>query len=197
MYLSSTHIVYSIRRGIGYFCFERGTYQQFQLQMCKASIKCYITIHHSVQPPIPSDKLPVLLQQRRELLQYLQSSIAEISRSCMPSAEPPVTHLECPLNHEDDCVPHIPLDIDNKEILICHETLIVTHIPTESYILLFEPSVLSHQCGKFMMHICRYQDTSTSILCIPLHFLLYVDVGCIPLKSPPAIIYPLLSQSKL
>ena len=141
--------VYSIRRGIGYFCFEKGSYQQFQLQMCKDSVKCYITIHHSVQPP--SDKLPVLLQQRRNLVQYLESSIAEISKSCMPSAEPPVTCLECPLSHEDNSVPHIPLDINKEEVLVCHESLIVAHLPVESYILLFKPSITLQESGKYVV----------------------------------------------
>ena len=105
--------------------------------MCKSSVKCYITINHTVQPS--SIELIALLEQRRNLLQYLESSIAEISKSCMPSAEPPVTCLECPLSHEDNCVPHIHLDINNKETLICHESLMVTHIPVESYSPLFEP----------------------------------------------------------
>ena len=117
--------------------------------MCKNSVKCYITIHHSVQPP--SDKLPVLLQQRRNLVQYLESSIAEISKSCMPSAEPPVTCLECPLSHEDNYVPHIPLDINKEEVLVCHESLIVAHLPVGSYILLFKPSITLQESGEYML----------------------------------------------
>ena len=106
--------------------------------MYKSAVKCYITIHHSMQPS-SSESLELLLQQRKNLLRYLESSIAEISKSCMPSAELPVTCLECPLSHEDDCIPHIRLDINNKDTLVCLESLIVTHIPVESYALLFEP----------------------------------------------------------
>ena len=81
--------------------------------------------------------LPVLLQQRRQLLAYLETSIVEVSKCCMPSAEPPVTCLECPL-HEEDCTPHVLLDINNREVLVCHERgVLVTPLPEKSYILLY------------------------------------------------------------
>ena len=129
----------SIRRGVGYFSFDDAHWQQFQLQLCHStsSINCYITIHHSNQPPI--DLLSVLLQQRRQLLIYLESSVTEVSKCCMPSAEPPVTYLECPL-HKDECTPHVALDINKKDILICHKKQSATVIPEEFYILLYQGS---------------------------------------------------------
>ena len=81
--------------------------------------------------------LPVLLQQRRQLLAYLESSVAEVSKCCMPSAEPPVTCLECPL-HDEDCTPHVLLNINEKEVLVCHERVLVTPLPEKSYILLYD-----------------------------------------------------------
>ena len=127
----------SIHRGVGYFGFDDASQQQFQLQLCQliSSISCYITIKHFNQPP--SDMLPVLLQQRRQLLTYLESCVAEVSKSCMPSAKPPVTCLECPL-HEVVSVPHVVLDINEKKILICYQKLMTAIIPEESYILLYE-----------------------------------------------------------
>ena len=81
--------------------------------------------------------LPVLLQQRRQLLAYLESSVAEISKCWMPSARPPVTCLECPL-HERDCMPHVVLNINKKDILVCHNRQMATVIPEEFYILLYQ-----------------------------------------------------------
>ena len=90
----------SIRRGVGYFSFEDARWQQFQLQWCQStsSINCYITIEQLHHPP--SEMLPVLLQQRRQLLIYLESSVAEVSKCCMPSALPLLTCLECPLHEK-------------------------------------------------------------------------------------------------
>ena len=85
--------------------------------------------------------LPVLLQQRRQLLAYLESSVAEISRCCMPSATPPVTCLECPL-HSGDCIPHVRLNINKKDDLMCYEASLATPVPEVSYILLYQSMYL-------------------------------------------------------
>jgi len=129
--------------------FEDGLWQQFQLQHCQSShsIKCYITIHHNEHPP--SDQLPILLQQRRELLAYLESSIADIYKSCTPSAEPPVTCLECPLHHEEEnCPPHVRLNINNNKTLVCKIRRKVASVPKEHYLLLFEPSLTTQHFSK-------------------------------------------------
>jgi len=128
--------------------FEDGLWQWFQLQHCQSrhSIKCYITIHHNEHPP--SDQLPILLQQRRELLAYLESSIIDIYKSCMPSAEPPVTYLECPLHHEEEnCPLHIRLNINNNRPPVCNISHIA-RVPKEHYLLLFEPSLTTQHFSK-------------------------------------------------
>ena len=81
--------------------------------------------------------LPALLQQRQQLLTYLESSVAEVSKCCMPSPKPPVTCLECPL-HEFDCMPHVVLNINTKDILVCHNRQMATVISEEFYILLYQ-----------------------------------------------------------
>ena len=106
-----------------------------QLRQSTSSVNCYITIQRFHHPP--SDMLPVLLQQRRQLLTYLESSVGEVSKCCMPSAKPPVTCLECPL-HERDCMPHVVLDINKKDILVCHNRQLATVISEEFYILLYQ-----------------------------------------------------------
>ena len=125
----------SIRRGVGYFGFDDASWQQFQLQLCQSisTISCYITI----QPLSDLLSLHVLLQQRRNLLIHLKSCIAEASKCCMPSAKLPVTCLECP-HHEEDCMPHVVLDIDKEKHLVCYKRPKAVRIPEESYILLYK-----------------------------------------------------------
>ena len=145
---SKLYLFCSIRRGVGYFGFDDARWQQFQLQWCKStsSVDCYITIQQSHQSP--SDMLPVLLQQRRQLLTHLKSSVAEISKCCMPSAQPSVTCLECPL-HEEECMPHVVLDIDIKDVLICHKKLLATPVPEQAYLLLYQGMLLAMvPCAK-------------------------------------------------
>jgi len=76
--------------------------------------------------------LPVLLHQRRELLTYLESSIAEITRCFISSAHPPLTCLECPL-HEEECTPHVVLNLRKKDVLVRHEELLASVIPEKFY----------------------------------------------------------------
>ena len=55
----------------------------------------------------------------------------------MPSAKPPLTCLECPL-HEEECTPHVVLDIYKKDVLVCHKELLATIVPEKFYILLYQ-----------------------------------------------------------
>ena len=137
---------HSIYRGAAYFCFGRGEWQQFQLQLSQSSIECYITIQEE-QPT--SDELPLLLQQRRELLICLESFISEISKACMPSVTAPVTCLQCPLNHKD-YPPHVILNIHQRETLICYKTPKATKIPPEHYCLLFAPFMTPHEGNVYV-----------------------------------------------
>ena len=113
--------------------------------------------------------LPVLLQQRRQLLAYLETSMVEVSKCCMPSAEPPVTCLECPL-HKEDCTPHVLLDINNREVLVCHERgVLVTPLPEKSYILLYNsdwPDAIAtgnFDILMFSIHLLHLASYSLSI----------------------------------
>ena len=148
---------YSVKRGIGYFLFDKGLWQRFQLQYCSPThcIKCYITIHHTEHPP--KDKLPILLQQRRDLLAHLNASIAQICKSYMPSTGAPVTCLECPY-HESNFLPHIKLDIDNNEELGCdyEERCKVHKIPDKHYMLLFKSSLPPQQSGMLVVQTISY-----------------------------------------
>ena len=90
--------------------------------------------------------LSVLLQQRRQLLTFLESSVAEVSKCCMPSAKPPVTCLECPL-HERDCMPHVVLNINKMDILVCHNRPLSTVISEKFYILLYQGTDASLTTG--------------------------------------------------
>ncbi|XP_065907695.1 uncharacterized protein [Dysidea avara] len=75
------HQVRRIYRGTGYFDFKMRK-QSFRLQQCSDtySIKCYITIHAEDQP--------MMLTQPKF----------------------PIGYVECPLEHTENCFPHVRLD---------------------------------------------------------------------------------------
>ncbi|XP_065906448.1 uncharacterized protein [Dysidea avara] len=129
------HEVKCINRGFGYFLLERGVWQSFKLQLCQSAycIKCFITIHHHESQQPPDD----LLKQRQDLLCFLTASIKELSKPHMPDSKLPVTCLECPF-HEDDHLPHIPLDITKKEMLVCKLGSSVQLINENYYKALYE-----------------------------------------------------------
>ena len=62
---------------------------------------------------------------------------------CMPSAKAPLTCLECPLHEEDDCTPHIVLDISEEKILVCYQKLSAPVIPEKFYSLLYKGNQLA------------------------------------------------------
>ena len=70
----------------------------------------------------------------------------------MPSTGPPVTCLECP-RHENNILPHIKLDIDNNEELVCdyEERYKVYKIPDKHYTLLFKSLLPSQQSGMLVV----------------------------------------------
>ena len=157
---------HSVNRGFGFFLFENGLWQQFKLQLFQStfSIKCYITVHHHGprQPP------PDLVQQRRNLLAFLTSSINELSKPFTPESKLPVTYLECPYYHEDDPPPHIMLDISRKKELTCklHDPVKKidekyysplyesTAVPPESTMIRPEPTVPSRISELRRKYIC-------------------------------------------
>ena len=152
--------IHSIKRGIGYFLFDKGSWQRFQLQYSLSThcIKCYITIYHTEHPS--RDQLKILLQQRKNLLTHLNQSIAQICKSYLPSLELPVTCLECPY-HESSNSPHIELNIDSNEELelVCDIVKVgckVLTIPIEYYMLLFKPSLPPKQSGTYVSYTNNY-----------------------------------------
>ena len=129
----------SIYRGIGVFQFKDGR-QAFRLQESQAtfSFKCYITIY---KQKLPDDILQVMLQHRQQLLIHLQKCVGEVHHSHIPCAREPIIYLECPLQHDESCLPHIRLDRINKsQDLVCPKS---NHqiIPFETYALLFTASL--------------------------------------------------------
>jgi len=145
MYFINVITYCSISRGFGYFLFENGFWQSFKLQLCQStySIKCYITVaHRDSQLPLPD-----LLKQRQDLLAFLASSIKELSKPHMPESKLPVTCLECPY-HEDD-LPHIELDVNRKENLVCDFGSSVQQIDEKHYAAIFESVLTPQKTSKF------------------------------------------------
>ena len=169
----TSNFIFSIRRGVGYFSFDNARWQQFQLQLCQStsSINCYITIQRFLRSA--SDNLHGLLQQRRQLLMHLECSVAEVCKCCMPSAQTPLTCLECPLHGEDDkdYTPHVILDISKKEYLMCHE---------KCWPLQFQKN-FTFCCSKVA---ASYITQATLINSLPLHIcVLYVHIMYVALSK--------------
>ena len=128
--------MYSIYRGIGYFNFK-GRNQSFKLQECQAtsSIKCYITMR---EKGITKQEQLVMLEQRKDLLVHLKKSINEVHSDYIPSATQPIGYIECPLQHEENCSPHVRLaDISETEKVRCSKC----HgevVPPEAYMMLLK-----------------------------------------------------------
>ena len=162
------HNFYSVRRNVGYFYFENGLFQQFTLQLCESTscINCYITIH-SERLPIEEGQLLHLLQQRQSLLSYLESSISEVNRLFMPSAKKPIAHLECPFEHEQNCPPHLPINIEKQELFLClcNNERMSKIVPEVYYIQLFEMTSLKSELNNYMIvidiHITKYNHVAT------------------------------------
>ena len=149
--------MHSVKRGVGYFFFENGLWQQFQLQLCEkeSSIKCYITIHSHK----PSEEiLDCLLQQRRALVKHLRDSVIRIIASCMPSAKKPLVFLDCPFEHSPDCPPHLDLNIDDRTLLICqcNVSRTVKKVDEKQYIQLFEPHHILRNSKLFVCTLIQY-----------------------------------------
>ena len=68
----------------------------------------------------------------------------------MPSAKKPVAHLECPFEHKQGCLPHLPFNQDKSFICQCNRKAEV--VPEECYIQLFETAHISGQKSMFIMY---------------------------------------------
>ena len=124
----------SIYRGNGYFNFKSRN-QSFQLQECQAtsSIKCYITIHEKGEN---EEEELVMLKQREALLAHLKESIIEVHKVYIPSARCPIEYIECPLQHEEHCGPHVRLkDISKTGKVYCSKNAGKV-VPPQAYMML-------------------------------------------------------------
>lgn len=135
----SFYFLYSIYHGTGVFQFK-DCKQSFRLQESQVtySIKCYITIY---KHKLPNDILLIMLQHRQQLLMHLQNCVSEVHHSHIPCAREPIGYLECPLQHDGNCHPHIRLDqLNTSEDIVCPKS---NHqiVPFETYALLFTTSL--------------------------------------------------------
>ena len=137
--VTNYNYVFSIYLGIGYFKFKSFN-QSFKLQECQAtsSIKCYITIH---EMGVTKQKQLVMLVQRKDLLAHLKKSINEVHSTYIPSAAYPIEYIECPLQHEENCSPHVRLEnISETEKARCSKSDSEV-VPPEAYMMLLKADI--------------------------------------------------------
>ena len=77
-----------------------------------------------------------MLTQRQALLAHLKKSIIEVHEVYIPSARHPIGYIECPLQHEENCGPHVRLeDISETEDVHCSKSDGKV-VPPEAYMML-------------------------------------------------------------
>ena len=125
------------------FDFSDGT-QSFALQHCSDthSIKCYI----SVQKQKVYDR--GLWHLRYDLLKNIKKFIHHVHNHFIPKAREPITYVQCPLQHDEDYAPHIPLDTIESNMLC---TKVNQLIPRDAYNLLLEPTI-----ANLVSKLCTY-----------------------------------------
>ncbi|XP_065912071.1 uncharacterized protein [Dysidea avara] len=142
------HCVRRIYRGTGYFDFTLMK-QSFCLQQCLVtfSIKCFITLH-------VEDQL-MMLGQRQELLAHLKEAIHEVHHTYIPSAKDPIGYVECPLQHEEGCLPHVRLDdISEVNDILCLKNP-GQIVPRKSYMLLLTTSKVTEASTQSTSNLNR------------------------------------------
>ena len=126
----------SVLRGIGVFNFKNRK-QGFALLECSVtfSIKCYIFV--CKQEVDNKD----LWQQRWGLLQkHLPSFILDAHNRCISKADQPIAYMECPLQHDESCAPHIRLDaLATDADVWCTKVNPMKLISKDAYNLLLQP----------------------------------------------------------
>ena len=79
-----------------------------------------------------------MLEQRKNLLFYLKESINKVHSTYIPSATHPIGYIECPLQHEENCSPHVRLaDISETEKVHCSKRNGEV-VPPEAYMMLLK-----------------------------------------------------------
>ena len=81
-----------------------------------------------------------MLEQRQGLLAHLKEAIHEVHHTYIPSAKNPIGYVECPLQHEEGCLPHVRLDdISEVKDILCSRNA-GQIVPRKSYMLLLTTS---------------------------------------------------------
>jgi len=79
----------------------------------------------------------MMLMQRCELLTYLKELVLAIHHKYIPSTRQPIEYLECPLDHPENCLPHIRLEsINASNDVICSKGDQCRTVPKRAYMLL-------------------------------------------------------------
>ena len=82
----------------------------------------------------------MMLDQRQGLLAHLKEAINEVHHTYIPSAKYPIGYVECPLQHEDGCLPHVRLDgISEVNDILCSRNA-GQIVPRKSYMPLLSVS---------------------------------------------------------
>ena len=126
-------LIFSVYHGIGVFDFSNEK-QCFALQHCPRthSIKCHICVHTQ---EVNNANLSV---QRLELLNELRKLINLVHERCISKAQKPIAYVECPLQHDENCGPHLSLD-KIKLNMYCTKVYPKKKVPEEAYNLVLPP----------------------------------------------------------
>ena len=77
-----------------------------------------------------------MLEQRQDLLAHLKKSINEVHTVYIPSERYPIGYIECPLQHEENCGPHVRLEeISETEDVYCPKSDSEI-VPPQAYMML-------------------------------------------------------------
>ena len=115
--------------------------QSFVLKQCSYthSIKCYICVR---KRELYNEDL---WQKRSTLLELIETFISSVHHRHIPKAEKPIAYLECPLDHDKECDPHLRLDKIETQT-VC--PIVNEYISEDLYKLLLQP--VNH-CGELYM----------------------------------------------
>lgn len=76
-----------------------------------------------------------MLKQRWGLLAHLKKLIIKVHNAYIPSARCPIEYIDCPLQHEESCTPHVRLkDINKFKSVYCFKSGKI--VPPQAYMML-------------------------------------------------------------
>ena len=77
-----------------------------------------------------------MLEKRWGLLIHLEKFISEVHNVYIPSASKPISYIECPIQHEENCTPHVRLkDISKVNNVYCSKSD-GKIVPPQAYMML-------------------------------------------------------------